>query len=502
MSAALDLRSTIPSGELVSGKFRIEGIVGEGGLGYVYEATHLELDERVALKFLKPEMASRPDVVQRFSREARAVVKLKSEHVARVMDVGSHEGRPFIVMELLKGSDLSGVIRGEGAIDVSRIADYLIQACEALAEAHARGIVHRDIKPENLFLVHTADWQTLKVLDFGISKVALTGELSTVSLDNVQTASIVGSPYYLSPEQIRSSRDVDHRTDIWSLGVVAFELAAGGEMPFVSTDFTALVAEIIERPHRSLIVLNPSVPQAFVQIVNRCLEKDPAERFQSAAELAMALLPFAPKRARAAAERALMLARSAGHITADMAMPNSLAPPPMMIEPAAQSAPRILATSDVTSSREVSLSATVPGPDPLRRKSKLPYIAAPIALLALLGGAFVLRGQSNDQVVHTGPPQPVMSTPVANGNGNTTSVGAASSGQTAPVTTVVAANPNTEPLPSAATVTAASAAPTTSASGKANPMTAVKNVPTVPPVRVTPSATPKPPSDLDIRRER
>ena len=205
-SSTRSIPPEVRSGGVVSGKFRIDRVLGEGGMGVVVLATHLQLDEPVALKFLRAEAVAESEALARFLREAKAAAKLKSEHVARVLDVAvTDEGSPYIVMEYLQGSDLSKTVQTSGPLDVQSAAEYVIQACEGLAEAHSRGIVHRDIKPENLFLVDRGEgWKTVKILDFGISKIA-----APPGMSNVSTRSIMGSPCYMSPEQLRSTASVD-----------------------------------------------------------------------------------------------------------------------------------------------------------------------------------------------------------------------------------------------------------------------------------------------------
>jgi len=321
------IRSPFNCPEVIAEKYLVERLIGVGGAGCVYQATHLQLDSKVAIKVLRPEMTDRSDIVQRFAREARAAVRLQGEHIARVFDVGTHENQPFLVMEFLEGKDLAEVMSAE-ALSVPTIAELMIQACQGLADAHAHGIIHRDIKPENLFIVNgTGDWRTVKILDFGISKLALTGKISDVDLTSVKTEVMMGSPHYVSPEQIRSTRDVDHRTDLWSLGVVMYELL-GGRMPFVEDhSLTALIAEILERPHRPLRELRPDLPAELIAVVERCLAKTPDQRYQTAAELAVALLPFAPKRARGAVERALAVSRASGMGKSEIGLLSSVPPP-------------------------------------------------------------------------------------------------------------------------------------------------------------------------------
>jgi serine/threonine protein kinase len=298
---------------MLSGKYRIISLIGIGGVGRVYLARHVELDTEVAIKMLRPEMVGRPDAVQRFAREARASVRLHSERIARVLDVGSHDGKPYFVMEYLVGSNLMDV-RLQGDVDTATFCEFFIQACEGLAAAHAMGVVHRDIKPENLFVVRDNNgWRSLKLLDFGISKFSLTGKYSDIDLASMRTEAMMGTPHYISPEQIRSTKDVDHRTDIWSLGAVMFEVLSGGILPFrEEREFTALIAEVLEQPHRSLLDVAPNVPERLGAIIDRCLAKDREQRYQTTAELALDLLPLAPLRARASAERAVSAMQAAG----------------------------------------------------------------------------------------------------------------------------------------------------------------------------------------------
>src|SRR5262245_41329189 len=227
----------VPVGEgtMLADKYRVERVLGRGGMGVVVAATHVELDQRVALKFLLPEAMESVEVVERFAREARAAVKIESEHVARVIDVGKLEnGLPYMVMEYLNGRDLAALLDEQIKLSIDDALEYTLQACEAIAQAHALGIIHRDLKPANLFVTNRADGTTsIKVLDFGISKVSLAGS-SPAEMNLTQTAAIMGSPTYMSPEQMRASRDVDPRADIWALGVIMYELLAG-QPPFMGS---------------------------------------------------------------------------------------------------------------------------------------------------------------------------------------------------------------------------------------------------------------------------
>jgi serine/threonine-protein kinase len=273
-------------------------------MGVVVQATHLELDERVAMKFLLPHAIENAEAATRFVREARAAVKIKSEHVARVTDVGRLEnGAPYIVMEFLQGSDLAAVLQG-GPLSIEDAVDFLLQASDAMAEAHAANIVHRDLKPSNLFMSMRSDGTPIiKVLDFGISKVNVP---DTSDAGLTRTTTIMGSPFYMSPEQMRSSKDVDHRTDIWALGVILYELLTGTQ-PFNGETLPQLVAAILAEPPQSLRARRPEVPVELEAVVLSCLEKDRDRRYQSIGTLAQALMNFAPRRSRHTAERIIRL---------------------------------------------------------------------------------------------------------------------------------------------------------------------------------------------------
>jgi eukaryotic-like serine/threonine-protein kinase len=291
-------------GQVLSGRFRIEHVIGVGSMGVVLAARHLELDERVAIKFIRAEMQSVPGVLQRFAREAKAAVTIKSEHVAQVFDVGTADGiGPYIVMEYLEGRDLGAVLELEGRLPIRRAVHYVMQACQALAVAHSSGITHRDIKPENLFLTQKGDLELIKLLDFGISKAALTGKVFGDELSGAEAQCLLGTPLYMSPEQIRATAEVDHRADIWSLGALLYELITA-RSAFVADSVRQVWTRILETAPTPLCVHCPEAPPSLQAVIDRCLEKNPADRYQNVAELAIALLPFAPSRARLYAQRA------------------------------------------------------------------------------------------------------------------------------------------------------------------------------------------------------
>jgi len=298
----LEATAAIPKkGDVLDGKYRIEELLGQGGMAAVLAATHLHLDERVAIKVLLPQWAEDAELVDRFMREGRAAIKIRSEHVVRVLDVGTSFGRPYLVLEYLQGKDLDALIATKGPLPPSVAVDYLLQACEAIAEAHVSGIIHRDLKPANLFLTHRADGSAcVKVLDFGISKVRFGND----GRDTRVTAPtlVMGSPHYMSPEQMQSARAVDERSDIWALGAILHELIAGLP-PFKGDTITALCATILKDPPPPLTTLRSDVPHGLEAVVLRCLEKDPARRYRNVAELAAPLAEFGSSIARASALR-------------------------------------------------------------------------------------------------------------------------------------------------------------------------------------------------------
>ncbi|HEX7603639.1 MAG TPA: serine/threonine-protein kinase, partial [Polyangiaceae bacterium] len=272
-------------GQVLAGKYRLVRKLGEGGMGVVFEAEHMRIKQRVAIKMLLPEVLELPDVVSRFEREARAAGQLRSENTARVLDVDvSEEGMPYMVMEFLDGYDLSQILEQRAQLPIALAVDYVLQACSAMAEAHAAGIVHRDLKPSNLFLVG-GERGTVKVLDFGISKVEN-------DKDNRVTATqtVVGTPLYMSPEQVRSAKHVDARTDIWALGIILYELIAG-KTPFEGNMTAAAAAICIDEPP-PLTQFRQDVPPDLADHIRVCLEKDPSKRYPNVQSLAVAIAPF------------------------------------------------------------------------------------------------------------------------------------------------------------------------------------------------------------------
>jgi serine/threonine-protein kinase len=326
-----ELGALAQPGTVLLGKYQIERVIGIGGMGAVVAAHHLQLDEHVAIKFLLPSMLSSEEVVQRFLREARAAIKIRSEHCVRVHDVGTLEnGAPYMVMEFLQGQDLEGMIAQRGAMPIPETIDLVLQAGEALAEAHAIGIVHRDLKPANLFVTRRADGTpSLKVLDFGISKKT---EAAGAAASVTKTQAVLGSPRYMSPEQMKSTKDVDARADIWALGTVLYE-ALSGKPTFDAETMTALCAQILQEPARPLAPVRHDLPPALDAAILVSLEKERDRRYPTMAHFAAAIAPFGTHAATASAER---IARVLGVAPGAMAAPRP--PSPSMPGPMPQQA--------------------------------------------------------------------------------------------------------------------------------------------------------------------
>ncbi|MBA3456658.1 MAG: protein kinase [Deltaproteobacteria bacterium] len=283
-------------GSILLGKYRVDEIIGTGGMGRVVRASHLYLQQSVAIKILLPQMAESPSTVARFLREAQATVRLKSEHIARVIDVGTMpDGIPFMVMEYLEGNDLNQILRHHGPQVPEIVCDLMLQACEGMAEAHAMGIVHRDIKPSNYYITRRPDGSMLlKILDFGISKTPVGHE----ELTGTQT--VIGTPTYMSPEQMKSGKMTDARSDIWSMGVVMYQLLEG-RPPFSGESYPELVIKVGTEPPEPFHV---QLPAGLGEVIMRCLEKDQKNRLQNVGELARVLAPYASEPATAAATAA------------------------------------------------------------------------------------------------------------------------------------------------------------------------------------------------------
>lgn len=291
----IEIDEPVPPGTVLGDRYVVGSILAEGGMGVVCLGRHRELGHLVAIKFLRRDICDRPSIVQRFLNEGKAAASLRSDHVVRVLDVGQLEsGRPYLVMEHLEGEDLDRRVERDGPLDVDVAISYILEACAALAEAHAKGIVHRDIKPENIFLAYAGSGgPSIKVVDFGLAKRidrtrenGLTGPRESM-----------GSPCYMSPEQITLPQEVDERTDIWSLGVTLYRVLTGS-VPFEGDTMSEVYAHILNTQPRPLYSVRKGLDSEIDAIVKRCLEKDVERRYQSVVDLSAALSSYVRRHRR------------------------------------------------------------------------------------------------------------------------------------------------------------------------------------------------------------
>ncbi|WP_437602653.1 serine/threonine-protein kinase [Sorangium sp. So ce590] len=505
------MSAPVAEGQVLSGKYRVERILGQGGMGVVVAALHEQLHQRVAIKMLHP--GANAEMVERFVREARAAVRLKSEHVARVLDVGTLEtGAPFMVMEYLEGSDLQETLRQRGPLELEEAVGYVLEACEAIAEAHAAGIIHRDLKPANLFLTRGADGSGMvKVLDFGISKALAESSAAGAEpeLGLTKTAMVLGSPLYMAPEQMRSARSVDARADIWSLGAILYQLLTA-RVPFDATSLSELILMINTEAPPSPSTFRRDLPPGLEAAILHCLERDVAKRFKSVAELAGAIVDFGPPLALASLER---IERTLGLVPAvswrdraSSARDRMSVPPwpttqervsgvPAATAQGRSSAPPAGATSGAAVGHTAGPVGSAPGwtaTSPAsagRRRSGVVLAIAGVGVAAVIGGVLrfvTFRGDAGDPVIDplaattSAEPPPPATTSVPPPPVPPLEVSAVATVATpAPTTTAVA---TTAPAPSSSArtpTTATAKAPTTSTPPAPRPRASA--VPSAPP---------------------
>jgi serine/threonine-protein kinase len=466
--------------EILNGKYTVEHVIGIGGMGVVCSAVHKQLKQRVAIKFLSGQMRSQ-ELVDRFIREGQAAVRIKSEHIATVLDVGVLEnGTPYLMMEHLAGADLSDYLLERKSLPIEEAVDFVLQALDALAVAHNAGVIHRDLKPSNLFVTQRADGSPLvKVLDFGISKITEAGPSPTATL--TRPGMMLGSPRYMSPEQLRNASSVDHRADIWAMGIVLQELLSG-RPPFDADTFTALCTAIVSDAPTPLRSLVPDAPEELEHIVQKCLERKADDRFQNVAELAQALAPFAPEDSRHIATR---ISKTLGQIpnktppggytstkvsagtpkpnqqrTLPLADPNSVRP----------SVPSPMAsTGDPAGSSANPGALAISTAKPAAARRKLPLAIGAAFIVGLAATAFVATRK------HDGP---IAATP-ASASAATTATAIATSAEPAPAP-APAPTPSATTAPTVETVTAKAATSSVASVPPARPK----------PIAAKPSAAP------------
>jgi serine/threonine protein kinase len=421
-------------GQVIANKFKLVRLLGAGGMGAVYEAEDMLLKRRVALKLMKPEVARNKGMAERFIREGRAANAIEHKNIVRVFDLAMDDeaGSLFIVQELLSGESLAERLDREGKLPVGESVVILDSVLEALQFAHGKGIVHRDIKPDNVFLHRGVDGEVVpKIIDFGISKV--TAEQQE-GLAKTQTGTALGTPYYMSPEQIRGDSDIDHRADLWSAGVMAFEMMTG-RRPFVGDNYNMLIINIITSPAPDATAVDPAVPSAISQVIARSLRMDRAHRFESARAL------------REALDDAVLEsgARSSQVIALTPASVRSL-PPPAAIK--ADSA--VIAADSL-----VAMTVAPPAP-PRERAPRSPAVYALGALvvgLAIAGGVVGLRSNQGDSSATRAP---TASAPVSNAPPPETTIAIRPAATPIVAAPAQAANPAVVPAPVAATPVPAS----------------------------------------------
>jgi eukaryotic-like serine/threonine-protein kinase len=289
-SGVSELGESCWQGQVIDGRYTVERVLGTGGMGVVLAARHNVLGHLAAIKVMHPEFAREPELVARFIREGQAVVRLRSEHVVRVTDVGIHQGIPFLVMELLEGMDLGTWLERYGGLPLDIAIDWFLQAAEAIAEAHAAKILHRDIKPGNLFVAESSlESKVIKVLDFGIARLSSGSGAEPAA---TRVGMVMGSPEYMSPEQVNGAADMDERADIWALGCLLFEMVTG-QSAWTGNSEVATMASVLRDPSPSVRTHTASLPPRVDQVVQTCLSKDRNQRYPSVGALVQELTPLA-----------------------------------------------------------------------------------------------------------------------------------------------------------------------------------------------------------------
>jgi len=448
-------------GELIDEKYRIVRLIGEGGMGAVYEGENTRIHRRVAIKVLHPSVSEMPDVVARFEREAQAAGRIGSEHIVEVLDLGNlRSGARYMVMEFMDGDSLSARIRQRGSMLPSDLYPVARQLLEALSAAHGAGIVHRDLKPDNVFLLRSRRGQPdfVKLLDFGISKFSGSGP---GALSMTRTGVVMGTPYYMAPEQAKGARDIDHRVDVYAAGVILYE-ALAGRVPFLADTFNELLFKIVLEKPEPLAAVAPHVDAMLAGIVERAMARDPNDRFQTAEQLRDALDAWAGQ--HLGPRPPLGSVPLIAPVEPVPAQPGL--PPPV--------GSHVLGSTPGSWAGASAVNAAPPAPKP----------ASPVALFVGLGVAVLLLGGGGAALLLRGSPTPA----AASGQVSAPSPSINASPPSEPVAPASAepkpaATASTAPAPSAST-TPAPSAPTTPAPA---PVTNVVR-------KTTPSSPARPPA--------
>jgi serine/threonine-protein kinase len=461
----------LAEGVHVTENVRLTRPLGEGGMARLWVAEHLALRTEVAVKFIAPELvAQSPELVTRFNREATAVASIKSPHVVQILDHGmAEDGTPYIVMELLDGEDLGHRLDRTGSVPLADAVTIVAQVAKALGKAHAAGVIHRDIKPDNIFLVRNDDEEELfvKVLDFGVAKQTAVSSYSVVTA----TGTMVGTPAYMSPEQILSGKHVDLKTDLWSLGVVAYHMLTG-DIPFHGETLGALCVAISKGVYKSPSQQNPALPAAIDAWVTRALAPHPDDRFGSVKEMADALRDaaagVAPPHVLAATEPQQKTLDSPASLR-EMDLAEHAATAPFV-------RPKNITTDSLDAALSEGMGESLIG---LRRRRALPWLAGGLVVIGGSVAALVFSRPSGDD----------------RGSRPTTNAsmpGGVPSGET-PQRSASAPSATTPRVENSAPTSSASASPSTavaSATASDRVATSPRPTPPAPPPRVTPPPAP------------
>jgi serine/threonine-protein kinase len=462
-------RLPVREGEILEGQYRIVRVLGQGGMGCVFLAMHVHLEIPVAIKFLMD--ATSREAERRFIREASITANLKSRHVVRVNSVGRHNEALYIVMEYLDGEDLSALLKRAGPLPIESAVGHILEACEALALAHAAGVVHRDVKPSNLMLTRRG----IKVLDFGVSKVTAARVSGTLPGRLTTTSEFIGSPIYMAPEQINNAANVDGRADIWSIGVVLYQLLSGAT-PWMADTVLGLFSIMAKQPPKPITEYRCDVPAGLAAIIEQCLEKDRERRWPSIAAFAAALAPYGPRSAAEIVERiaecqdvpgvqaarptepmpASGAASTFGWVASETAPAESAAPPLVSTSPLASQPSAAPALGAAPLPVPARTSRAVDSAPPVRRVA---LVVGGAVAVALFSAAFVIvlvpaapAPVASSLPTTTAAPAPVASSPL---------VTAASSSAT---TTAPLASSSPSPVAPAASLASSSPAPVASSS--------------------------------------
>lgn len=387
-------REALVGKSIAGGRYVLRSLVGHGGMGAVYAAEHVGLGKRVAVKFVDPEFATDEQVVARFAREARAMSAVESAHIVSVFDAGTEEGRPYLVMELLRGEDLGERLRRERRVPVDEAMHVAAQVLKGLGRAHAAGIIHRDLKPDNVFLVkHDLDPLFAKIVDFGVSKIERP-RAGTTPLALTGRGTVLGTPFYMSPEQAQALPDVDGRSDLYSVGAILFECLSG-RPPHTGESYEQVILSICMRDAPDLRAIEPSVPKNVAEFVGRALTRDRNARFRDAGRMLAALHDVAPeerKRVPVDAEYGPTLLSVGVDVAAEISVATRLGHAPLSAPADTEKDPEPVASQRARVEAPSEASPVEPSKPKTRKPKRNVGVLVVTALVATLAGVLAMVG--------------------------------------------------------------------------------------------------------------